>query len=63
VALELTNDTTLTWKATTEPDLAGYEILWRDTTAPLWEHSVRVGKVTQFTLPLPKDNFFFGSKR
>jgi hypothetical protein len=34
VALELTNDTTLTWKATTEPDLAGYEILWRGYDRP-----------------------------
>ena len=29
----LTNDTDLQWAANTEPDLAGYENVWRDTTA------------------------------
>jgi hypothetical protein len=32
---QLTNDTTLKWDANPEPDLAGYEIVWRDTTEPL----------------------------
>lgn len=57
---ELTNSTTLRWKANSEPDLAGYEIVWRDTTAPLWQHSVAAGNVTRFTVPLSKDNFLFG---
>ncbi len=57
---ELTNSTTLQWKANTEPDLAGYEIVWRDTTAPLWQHSVSVGNVTRFTVPVSKDNVVFG---
>ena len=58
---ELTNSTTLQWQANKEPDLAGYEIVWRDTTAPLWEHSQKVGNVTQFTFPkLSKDNVLFG---
>ncbi|MFL6567815.1 MAG: M28 family peptidase [Chthoniobacterales bacterium] len=58
---ELTNSTTLQWKANTEPDLAGYQIVWRDTTAPLWEHSESVGNVTQYTFPkLSKDNVLFG---
>lgn len=35
IAVELTNTTTLTWDANTEPDLAGYEVVSRDTTAPL----------------------------
>jgi hypothetical protein len=60
-AKELTNDTTLAWQANKEPDLAGYEILWRDTTAPLWQHSISVGKVTRATVPkVSKDNFLFG---
>ena len=29
---QLTNDTTLTWNADPEPDLAGYEIVWREST-------------------------------
>lgn len=57
---ELTNSTTLRWKANTEPDVAGYEIVWRETTAPLWQHSVSVANVTRFTVPVSKDNFVFG---
>jgi hypothetical protein len=58
---QLTNDTTLTWKANPEPDLAGYEIVWRESTAPLWEHTVPVGNVTSYTLKnLSKDNVQVG---
>jgi hypothetical protein len=48
---ELTNSTTLQWKPNLEPDLAGYEIVWRDTTALLWQHTVSAGNVTRFTVP------------
>jgi hypothetical protein len=34
-----------------EPDLAGYAILIRDTTAPLWQREIYVGNVTEYTLP------------
>ncbi len=58
---QLTNDTTLQWQANTEPNVAGYEVVWRDTSAPLWTHSVRVGNVTTYTFPgLSKDNVLFG---
>jgi hypothetical protein len=61
VAIVLTNDTTLTWDANTDPDLAGYEIVWRDTTEEDWTNAIPVGNVTTATLPLsPKDNFQFG---
>ena len=30
----LTNCTTLHWTRGSEPDLAGYEVVWRETTAP-----------------------------
>ncbi len=57
----LTNDTDLRWTANTEPDHAGYEIVWRDTTAPFWTHSMSVGNVTNYTIRnMSKDNFFFG---
>ena len=57
----LTNDTDLKWDANTEPDLAGYEIVWRDTTSPVWTNSKFVGNVTTFTVKgMSKDNYFFG---
>lgn len=56
----LTNDTELVWQRGTEPDLAGYEVVWRETTDPEWTHVVRVGDVTTATVDLSKDNVFFG---
>ena len=57
----LSDDTELRWDANNEPDLAGYEIVWRDTTSPVWTNAKAVGKVTTFTLKgMSKDNFFFG---
>ena len=57
----LSDDTELRWEANKEPDLAGYEIVWRDTTAAVWTNAKSVGKVTSFTLKgMSKDNFFFG---
>jgi hypothetical protein len=57
----LTNDTDLQWTANTEPDLAGYEIVWRETTSPVWTNSLNVGNVTSFTMKgMSKDNYFFG---
>jgi hypothetical protein len=56
----LTNLTTLTWNRGTEPDLAGYEVLWRETTSPDWTHVIPVGDVTTATIDLSKDNVFFG---
>lgn len=57
---KLQNDTELVWQANGEPDLAGYRIVWRDTTAADWQGSKFVGKATEFTLPLSKDNVYFG---
>jgi hypothetical protein len=61
VTTRLTNDTDLKWDANTEPDLAGYEIVWRDTTSPVWTNSRMVGRVITYTMPgMSKDNYFFG---
>jgi len=61
VAIVLTNNTTLTWDQGTDPDLAGYEVVWRETNAPDWTNAIPVGNVTTVTLPVaPKDNFQFG---
>jgi hypothetical protein len=57
----LTNTTTLVWAANTEPDLDGYEVVWRETTDPDWTHVIPVGNVLTAAFPhFPKDNFFFG---
>jgi Zn-dependent M28 family amino/carboxypeptidase len=57
---KLENDTTLVWEPNKEPDLAGYRIVWRETTAPFWQGSKYVGNVTEASLKLSKDNYFFG---
>jgi hypothetical protein len=56
----LTNDTELVWTRGVEPDLAGYEVVWRETTAPEWTHAIRVGDVTTAVIDMSKDNVFFG---
>ncbi len=61
VTTRLTNDTDLKWDANTDADLAGYEIVWRETTAPFWTNSLFVGSVTSYTAKeMSKDNYFFG---
>jgi hypothetical protein len=57
LAKDLENDSTLTWDA--EPGAAEYEILWRATTSPEWEHALKCGNVTRATLKLSKDNVIF----
>ena len=61
VTARLTNDTDLKWDANTDADLAGYEVVWRDTTSATWTNSKFVGNVLTFTAPeMSKDNYFFG---
>lgn len=60
ITARLANDTTLRWEASPELDTAGYEIVWRETTSPVWTDSVDVGDVTEYTIELSKDNYFFG---
>jgi hypothetical protein len=54
------NTTTLTWGASTEPSLARYEVVTRETTAPDWTDAIDVGNVTTATLNIAKDNVQFG---
>ena len=57
----LADDSTLTWDANKESDVAGYEIVWRDTTAPVWTNSRFVDNVLTYTMKgMSKDNYFFG---
>lgn len=56
----LTNDSTLEWTASDDPEVAGYRVVWRDTDVATWQQSRDVGKVTRATLPVSKDNVVFG---
>ena len=56
---QLVNDSTLAWDAPADGRATSYEVLWRATAAPDWEHSQSVGKVTRATLPVSKDNAIF----
>lgn len=59
---ELGNDTLLRWSPSPEPDVIGYEVVYRATTDSTWsEEQVRdVGRATEVTLKINKDDHFFG---
>ena len=44
-------DAVLHWYPNTEPDLAGYAVMIRSTTSPVWEREIWVGNVTSYTMP------------
>jgi hypothetical protein len=54
---ELENDSTLTWEASA--GAARYEVLWRATSSPWWEHVQDAGNATRTTIKLSKDNVIF----
>ncbi|HEX3069901.1 MAG TPA: M20/M25/M40 family metallo-hydrolase [Thermoanaerobaculia bacterium] len=57
----VTNDTTLSWDMGTDADLAGYEIVVRETTSDDWEKVIPVGKVARYTFKdFTIDNVFMG---
>ncbi len=55
---ELENDTNLTWDSS-GGKASAYEVLWRATSSPDWEHVERVGNVNRATLKISKDNVIF----
>jgi hypothetical protein len=57
-------DAHLEWqKENPEPDLLGYAVVMRSTTAPFWEHEVFVGNVQEYTLEnVSIDDVVFGVK-
>ncbi len=55
----LENDSTLTWEASPGGLATAYEIVWRATSSPDWEHVQNVGNVTRFTMPTSKDENIF----
>jgi len=56
---DLENDSTLTWEASPGGLATEYEVLWRGTSSPEWEHVQKFGSVTRATLKLSKDNVIF----
>jgi Zn-dependent M28 family amino/carboxypeptidase len=56
---QLGYDTVLRWAKNPEPDLAGYLVRYRESSAPLWEKSVFT-KDTTITLKASKDEYLFG---
>ncbi|MCK6455207.1 MAG: M20/M25/M40 family metallo-hydrolase [Phycisphaerae bacterium] len=60
ITARLSHDTTLRWTAGREADMFGYEVVWRETTSPVWQERRFVGNVTEVTLPMSKDNNCFG---
>ena len=59
LAKDLENDSTLTWENSPGGLATAYEVLWRATTSPEWEHAEKVGNVNRATLKLSKDNVIF----
>ncbi len=61
ISANLTYDSELRWNANPEPDVVGYEVVWRDSTDALWTHSRFVGNVTDYTIVgVNKDDFQVG---
>jgi Peptidase family M28 len=56
---DLENESTLTWDAPPGGGVADYEVLWRATSSPEWEHVQKTGMVLRATLNLSKDNVIF----
>jgi hypothetical protein len=54
---QLDNDSTFSWERAR--GATGYEVVWRATYAPEWEHVEAVGNVTRTTVKLSKDNVIF----
>ena len=54
---ELENDTHLTWEPST--GATSYEVLWRATSSPDWEHVQTVAGATSAMLKVSKDNVIF----
>lgn len=54
----LTNSTTLNWKAPKNGKVKGYFLLMRETTSPVWQKKIFTSQ-NSITVPYSKDNYFF----
>ncbi len=54
-------DVEVSWEASPSKNEAGYQVVWRETTAPTWEHQSDVLQGTSFRLEgLTGDDYFIG---
>ena len=61
IPTSLSYDTQVSWNANPESDVAGYEVVWRDSVDQLWTNSRAVGNLTTATIEnLNKDNYQVG---
>lgn len=61
VTSELSNQTVIRWNPSPEPDVVGYEIVYRATVDSQWNaEPLDAGRNTEFTTKLSKDDHFFG---
>ena len=58
VTKRLGYDSTLRWQPAASA--ASYEIVWRASDAPQWQHARDVGNGTQGTVPVSKDDYVLG---
>jgi hypothetical protein len=56
---KLTNYTNLSWLASKNGKVKGYNVLLRETTSPVWQKKFFITG-TKIDLPYSKDNYFFG---
>jgi len=57
---QLDPNSKLSWDAPSGGGVEGYEVVWRLTTDWQWMYSVNVKERREVTLPINKDNVFFG---
>jgi hypothetical protein len=55
----LQNDSDLRWQKNPEQDLSGYLVRYRQTSSPVWEHTVFTADTT-VSLKVSKDDYLFG---
>jgi hypothetical protein len=60
ITAQLDTGTTLRWDASPEPDVAGYEVVYRLTTSSDWDGTIDVGAATEWRTDASKDNYIFG---
>ena len=61
IPTSLSYDAQVSWNASPDADVAGYEVVWRDSVEQVWTNSRAVGNVTTATIEkLNKDDFQIG---